>query len=87
MSEPLKFDCNYSIFQEGGFFVECGAFTGERSSNSLFFEKTRKWSGLLVEADPLNYAVLKTKNRKAYSINACLNTKPYPEMVSLKYNN
>ena len=70
-------------FQEGGFFVECGAFTGEARSNTLLFEKSRKWTGLLVEADPSNYATLKSKNRKAFSINACLNTEPYPAMVIL----
>jgi hypothetical protein len=53
------------VFQEGGFYVECGALNGEKGSNSLFFEKVRKWNGLLIEADPSNYGVLKTKNRKA----------------------
>ena len=71
-------------FQEGGFFVECGAFTGELRSNTLLFEKSRKWSGLLIEADPSNYAILKSKNRKAFTVNACLNTEPYPAMVKIK---
>ena len=70
-----------SFIQEGGFFVECGALSGERISNSLFFEKTRHWSGLLIEADPMNYAILKTKNRKAFTINACLSVYPYPVKV------
>ena len=47
----------------------------------MLFEKSRKWTGLLVEADPSNYATLKSKNRKAFSINACLNTEPFPAMV------
>ena len=68
-------------FQEGGFFVECGAFTGEQRSNTLLFEKSRKWTGLLVEADPSNYRTLKSKNRKAFSVQACLNTEPHPAMV------
>ena len=52
--------------------MECGALNGEKGSNSLFFERVRKWNGLLIEGDPSNYAELKKKNRKAFSINACL---------------
>ena len=72
----------FRCLQEGGFYIECGALNGEKGSNTLFFEKVRKWNGLLVEADPENYAALKTKHRKAFIINACLNTKPYPSVVS-----
>ena len=69
------------MLQEGGFFVECGAFTGEERSNTLFFEKTRKWTGLLIEADPQLYATVRSKHRNAFTVNACLNTEPYPAMV------
>ena len=61
--------------------MECGAFDGERNSNTLFFEKEKNWTGLLIEADPIYYAQLKTKNRKAFSINACLSIQPYPVEV------
>ena len=77
-----KFKDLFLCLQEGGFYIECGALNGEKGSNTLFFEKVRKWNGLLVEADPENYAALKTKHRKAFIINACLNTKPYPSVVS-----
>ncbi len=30
--------------RENGFFIECGAGTGEQLSNSLFFEKSRGWT-------------------------------------------
>ena len=69
-------------FQEGGFFVECGAFNGEIESNSLFFERERAWKGLLIEADPNQYTALKGKNRKAFTSNTCLSTVPYPVRVS-----
>ena len=62
--------------------MECGAFTGEDRSNTLFFEKTRRWLGLLIEADPNLYAQVRKKNRKAFSINACLSPEPYPALVS-----
>ncbi|KAK3603673.1 hypothetical protein CHS0354_017393 [Potamilus streckersoni] len=67
---------------EGGFFVEAGALNGERGSNTLFFEKVRKWNGLLVEADPESYAILKSKHRKAFSINACLSIQNYSSVVT-----
>lgn len=71
---------------EGGFFVECGAFTGEERSNTLFFEKTRKWTGLLIEADPQLYATVRSKNRNAFTVNACLNTEPYPAKMNFNLN-
>jgi hypothetical protein len=55
--------------------------TGEKGSNTLFLEKVRKWNGLLIEADPENFQVLKIKNRKTFTMHACLNTKPYPAVV------
>ncbi|XP_060077630.1 uncharacterized protein LOC132557155 [Ylistrum balloti] len=68
-------------YMEGGFYVECGALNGEKGSNSLFFERVRKWNGLLIEADPTNYKALKSKHRKAFTLNACLYPKPYPAEV------
>ncbi|ELU01268.1 hypothetical protein CAPTEDRAFT_202512 [Capitella teleta] len=56
----------------GGFYVECGAATGERNSNSLFFDGVRNWTGLLIEADPKSYDAMLMRNRHAYSINSCL---------------
>lgn len=71
------------LFKEkkDGFFVECGALDGETRSNTLYLERYLKWSGLLIEGDPLNYDKLKEKDRKVYSSNTCLSTKAYPTMV------
>lgn len=55
-----------------GFFVEAGAYDGERMSNSLFFELNRNWTGLLIEPIPQHYKNLISKKRNVYSINACL---------------
>jgi len=60
--------------KRGGFYVECGGLDGETRSNSLFLERERGWSGLLVEADPRNYALLVAKRRKAYASRSCLAT-------------
>ena len=56
----------------GGFFIECGALDGERSSNTIYLEQMYGWTGLLIEADPYFYTQLMGKNRKAWSINTCL---------------
>ncbi|CAG2214756.1 unnamed protein product [Mytilus edulis] len=71
-------------FKTGGFFVECGALDGETRSNTLIFERLRSWNGLLIEADPSNYKLVKKKNRKAFTINACLSVYPYPVKMQFK---
>ena len=70
---------------ENGFFVESGALDGERNSNSLLFERTRHWTGLLVEPNPYSYEKLKKKHRKAFSINACLSPHPYPAKLPMTF--
>ena len=39
-----------------GYFVELGAMDGAHFSNSLFFEESLGWGGLLIEANPLMFA-------------------------------
>ena len=43
---------------------------------------SRKWNGLLIEAVPVHYSELKSKNWKAFVINVGLSTVPYPTKVS-----
>ncbi|XP_047737147.1 uncharacterized protein LOC108678160 [Hyalella azteca] len=64
-----------------GFFIECGAYDGETFSNTLNFERTLGWRGLLVEGDPNNYKALLRMNRKAWTVGACLSIKPFPHSV------
>lgn len=69
--------------KKNGYFVESGAFDGETGSNTLYLERHLNFTGLLVEADPDNFAKLKMKNRKAWISNICLAAaKPYPHMVA-----
>ncbi|XP_013388510.1 uncharacterized protein LOC106157424 [Lingula anatina] len=67
--------------RKNGFFVEAGASDGEKFSNSLFFERFRNWSGVLVEANPLSFHTLSKKHRKAFTINSCLSLSPHPDRV------
>ena len=74
--------CNLGfMWQENGFFVECGALDGEIRSNSLFFERKRNWTGLLIEAGPINYRQMTRKHRKSYISPGCLGVHPYPTVV------
>jgi len=59
----LDFDC--------GFFVEAGANDGVTQSNTYYFEKVRKWRGLLVEPIPALAAAC-AKNRRAPVVQAAL---------------
>ncbi len=63
--------------RKNGFFVECGAGNGEDLSDSLFFERERDWTGLLVEANRDLYTGIVHRRRKAYSINACASPKKH----------
>ena len=54
--------------KSNGFFVEIGANDGVLFSNTLFFEKYRSWSGLLIEPNPDQFEKI-LKNRKSKSLN------------------
>ncbi|XP_071537274.1 protein Star-like isoform X2 [Panulirus ornatus] len=61
-----------------GTFLEAGAYDGEFLSNTLYLEHEFGWRGILVEANPTFFQQMLLKRRKSWSINVCLNTKPYP---------
>ncbi|CAG0889341.1 unnamed protein product [Darwinula stevensoni] len=67
-----------------GFFIEAGAFDGERFSNTLWLERERNWTGLLIEPDSKNFASLKGKQRKSWLAHSCLSPVPYPTKMALK---
>ena len=71
----------FSWIKRDGFFIECGALDGETRSNSLFFERFRGWTGLLIEADPVNYQQMVSKNRRAYMVPSCLSPTPHPKQA------
>lgn len=48
--------------KEGGFYIELGANDGLTQSNTAFFEKTRKWKGILIEPSLMGYELC-LKNR------------------------
>lgn len=58
--------------KRNGFYVEAGAFHAIGSSNSLFFEVNRGWTGLLVEPVSEFYQQILLYDRSAFVLNACL---------------
>ena len=47
-----------------GTFVELGAFDGSALSNTWMLEKCMNWTGVLIEANPTNFAKLKKTSRR-----------------------
>ena len=45
-----------------GTFVELGAFDGINASNTLVLERCFNWTGLLIEANPVNFEALQTRS-------------------------
>lgn len=78
MNTDFRFGCS---LQQNGFFIECGAYDGETRSNTLYLERFRGWSGLLIEADPINFTKMLQKNRRAYLSPTCLSLTKNPMLV------
>ena len=72
--------------RSGGFYIECGAAGGEGFSNSLFFEKSRNWTGLLIEANPVNFGKMRSTRRHAHMINVCLSPVTTPTLLPFQGN-
>ena len=69
---PFDLKLNKEIFfeKENGFFIELGAYDGLTQSNTAFFEKTKNWTGILIEASRDRYEQC-VKNRPN---SKCVNT-------------
>jgi len=68
----------------GGFFVEAGAYNGEDLSTTLFLERARQWTGLLVEPSPALASMLRAKQRRAHCLEAGLSPTGVPCKEQLK---
>ncbi|XP_042893986.1 protein Star-like [Penaeus japonicus] len=73
--------------QRGGFFVEAGALDGQYFSNTLWLEKERGWTGLLVEPDALNFQHLVWRRRKAWISNTCITPGQHPREATFESMN
>ncbi|CAF1254782.1 unnamed protein product [Adineta steineri] len=71
--------------RRNGFFIEVGAYDGEHLSNTLFFERERNWTGLLIEANPTLFKKLKSRDRNAYVSHSCISLIPYAIEVNFTF--
>ena len=74
---------------DDGYFVELGANDGMLASNTLYFERTRGWRGVLVEPAPNLYLEC-VRNRAAQDhivCAACVSFDYKPEFVKIIYSN
>ncbi|XP_023336284.1 protein Star [Eurytemora carolleeae] len=55
-------------------------------SVSLYFEKEYNWTGLLVEANPMDYEKGLEKNRKGLYVNTCLGVQSSPHTAFLDFS-
>jgi len=76
----LDFNC--------GYFIEIGANNGITQSNTYYFEKVKKWRGVLIEPSPNNYLLCKKNRSKAnkYYCNACVSFNFKEEFVKIAYS-
>ena len=91
LSECVSFEYNFKCsslqllnHRRNGFFIECGAADGVMFSNTLFLERQRSWTGLLVEANYHMFQKLTKVNRNVYATNSCLSTKKGTQLVSFR---
>lgn len=72
-----------------GFFVELGANDGVSQSNTLYFEKYKGWTGILIEPTPHNYLKC-LANRSAanhFFCNACVSFDYREKFVEIAFAN
>ena len=55
-----------------GLFIELGAFDGKRLSNTYMLEQCFSWTGLLIEANPSNFAKLTVSGRRATKLHSAV---------------
>lgn len=82
---PIDYMLNESIFKnkENGFFIELGAFDGLVQSNTAFFEKYKKWTGILIEPSREKYSLC-LENRP---LSKCFNVAcSYENNMQVKFN-
>lgn len=67
-----------------GYFVECGASDGVTYSNSLYFEASKQWTGLLIEANRGMFQNLIKTERNVHAYHGCLSPNTYPQILRFR---
>lgn len=72
----------YDMFpKDHGFFIEMGAFDGEKWSNTLWLERKHNWTGLLIEANPDLCVKIDKLHRRVWRLCACVSNKPHASFL------
>jgi FkbM family methyltransferase len=71
-----------------GYYVELGANNGISFSNSLYFERYRRWTGLLIEPAPKHFNELKRNriSKNYFSNAACVGFSYDQDSIALQYS-
>lgn len=67
-----------------GFFIECGALDGVLHSNTLYFETSKEWTGLLIEANKGMFEKIIKTERNVHAYQGCLSPTRYPQILKFK---
>lgn len=83
-SLPITIDrlCTELWPEGGGFYIEAGANDGILQSNTLLLERSRNWSGLLVEPSTPAFEKLQTNRPNNILVNAALVDDPTMSQVA-----
>jgi FkbM family methyltransferase len=89
-SHPALYDLDRKLAarlpEDGGFFVEAGAYDGFIQSNTYWLERFRGWRGVLVEPVPHLFAQASRQRSGARVVNCALVPEGHPEeTVTLRY--
>ena len=82
-------ELSFLLENKEGFYIEIGANDGISQSNSLFFERRKKWRGVLVEPSPITFDLLRS-NRSPSNIFfncACVSFDYKDSFIELNYSN
>jgi len=74
---------------DNGYFIELGGNDGKTQSNTLYFERYRKWTGILIEPTPHNFLKClsnRNSNTKVFC-NACVSFGYRDKYVEIIYSN
>jgi FkbM family methyltransferase len=74
---------------DNGFFIELGANDGITQSNTLYFERFRNWTGILVEPTPHNFLKCLSNRNSDTKVfcNACVSFGYIDKYVEIIYSN
>lgn len=76
------------IDYNNGYYIECGANDGLRQSNTFFYEKSKKWKGVLIEPSYKFKQLTTNRSKKNFFFkNCCVSFKNHNNLIRMYYSN